>query len=99
MHLDKEHINDKYLNIAKSLMNLGKFYYLDVDEMSFFDNIVQWNRESIEKVFNIIFSFADFKKSYDDYSYSIIRIFEKMNRSLNKLQKEDPIFNFIYFFF
>ena len=99
MYLDKYHISDKYLNIAKSLMNLGKFYYLDVDEMSFFDNIVQWNREYIEKVFDIIFSFANFKKSYDDYSYSIIRIFEKMNRSLNKLQKENPISNFIFEYF
>lgn len=82
MYLDKNHINSKYLSMAKKIMSLGKLYYFEDEEDNCFNNVISWGKSNLIQFLEVVFSFADYEQYHDNNSYSIKRILKKLNKAV-----------------
>lgn len=88
MNLDKEHIQDKYLDMLKTLVSFSRLYYLE-NEKIFTDKFLTWKNEFIGRLLNILYEDADFENFNDLNSYQINKICEKIQNLLIKLKHKE----------
>ena len=100
LNLNKTYIKEKYLNILNDIVDLQGILYYDIHNSDkLFYNVIKWNKNSINKVLEIIFSFANFEVYNNSDSFDIKRILYKINNAIKDSKNNKKITTILFDFF
>lgn len=100
LNLNNSLINNKFLTILADIVDLQGVLYYDKDNNDkLFYNIIRWHKNHINKVLEIIFSFANFEVYNDSNSFDIKRIMHRINNVIKDSKNNKKIIVVMFEFF